>query len=153
MSGAFGSSTVQVSATLPTSTVSIGSLTLWLRARDAGGNWGAATALTVPTVGAGTVAVDDPTAMDFLATPNPNPSSGLATISFGLAQACEVKLELFDLAGRRVQTLISRVLTPGSHTATWNGRDRNGIFAGNGVYFVRLTTPSKVFHSRLVRLK
>ena len=96
--------------------------------------------------------MDDAAAVDFLATPSPNPSRGLATIRFGLARAGEVHLELFDLAGRRVQTLISSDLAPGPHAATWNGRDRQGNHVRNGVYFVRLTTPSKVFQTRLVRL-
>jgi hypothetical protein len=153
MSGAFGSTTVQASAGLETGSVLSGSMTLWLRGRDSAGNWGAATALTVPTAGSTTVSVDDVAAVDFLATPSPNPSRGLATIRFGLAKAGEVDLELFDVAGRRVQTLISSDLTPGPHTATWNGRDLHGNPVGSGVYLVRLTTPSRVFHSRLVRLR
>jgi flagellar hook assembly protein FlgD len=63
-----------------------------------------------------------------------------------------VNLELFDLEGRRVQTLIRSDVAPGSHAATWNGLDRHGNHVRNGVYFVRLTTPSKLFHTRLVRL-
>src|SRR4029453_8445589 len=58
MSGAFGSTTVQASAELGTAKVLSGSMTLWLRGRDAAGNWGAATTLTVPTVGSSTVSAD-----------------------------------------------------------------------------------------------
>jgi hypothetical protein len=153
MSGAFGSTIVQASAPLSTATVLTGSMTLWLRGRDGAGNWGAATKLVVPTTGSTTVSVDDVAAVDFLGTPSPNPSRGPATIHFGLARAGDVNLELFDVAGRRVQTLISSNLAPGPHTATWNGRDRLGNFVKNGVYLVRLTTPSKVFNTRLIRLQ
>jgi hypothetical protein len=116
MSGAFSSTTVQASAGLATGNVLSGSMTFWLRGRDSAGNWGAASKLTVPTTGSTTVSVDDVAAVDFLATPSPNPSRGLATIHFSLARAGEVNLELFDVAGRRVQTLISSDLTPGPHT-------------------------------------
>ena len=50
MSGAFGSTIVQASAALATENVlDAAAMTLWLRGADAAGNWGAATALTVPT--------------------------------------------------------------------------------------------------------
>jgi hypothetical protein len=155
MSGAFGSLTVQASAEFPTAAVPSKDIKVWLRGRDADGNWGAATTLAVPVAGS----IPDPPpphevpAVDFLATPSPNPSRDLATIHFGLARAGQVNLELFDVTGRRVQTLIKSALPPGPHTATWNGRDSNGNHVGNGVYFVRLTTPSKTFHGRLVRLQ
>ncbi|HET9325381.1 MAG TPA: FlgD immunoglobulin-like domain containing protein, partial [Candidatus Eisenbacteria bacterium] len=154
MSGAFGTPTVQASAALATDNVLSGTMTFWLRGRDAAGNWGAAVALPVPATGHSVVGVDDvATHVDFLATPSPNPSRAFATIRFGLAQAGEVNLELFDVAGRRVQTLISSKLAPGPHTATWNGRDRHGNHVKNGIYLVRLTTPSKTLHTRMVRLQ
>jgi hypothetical protein len=138
MSGTFGSATVQASAALTTDDVVTGSVTFWLRGRDGGGNWGAAVAYTVPAAGsAPIVAVDDVKAVDFLATPSPSPFRGLSTIRFGLAQSGEVRLELFDVAGRQVQTLVSGVLTPGPHVATWDGRDQRGNQVKNGIYFVR----------------
>jgi hypothetical protein len=153
MSGAFGGTTVQASSALPTNTLPAGNVKFWLRARDAGGNWGAATALTVTSTGGGTVAVEEPTAMDFLSTPSPNPSRELATIHFGLAHAGEVNLEVFDVTGRRVQTLIRTQLSPGPHSVTWNGRDERGSPVRNGVYFVRLTTAAKTLDTRMVRMQ
>ena len=153
MSGAFGSTTVQASAGLATANVLTGSMKLWLRGRDSAGNWGAATSLTVPTTGSTTVSVDDVAAVDFLATPSPNPFRGFSTIRFGLARSGEVRLELFDVAGRQIQTLVSGVQAPGPHVATWNGRDQHGNHVKNGVYFVRLTTPSKQLHARVIALK
>jgi hypothetical protein len=152
MSGAFGSTTVQASAALATDDVLTGSMTFWLRGRDGAGNWGTATALTVPASGSTTVSVDDVEAVDFLTTPSPNPFRRLSTIRFGLARAGEARLELFDVAGRHVQTLINGILAPGPHVAIWNGRDQHGNQVKTGVYFVRLTTPSKLFHARVVAL-
>jgi len=154
MTGAFGSMSVQASAALATNNLSTGNLQLWLRARDASGNWGAASTLTVPTTGsASATGVGDPIAVDFLATPSPNPFRGLSTIRFGLARACDVRLELFDVAGRQVQTLVSGAMAAGPHVAIWNGRDLSGNVVKNGVYFVRLTTPSKQWHTRVVALQ
>jgi hypothetical protein len=153
MSGAFGSVTVPASADLATDDVLSGTMTLWVRGRDAAGNWGTASALSVPTSGSTVVAVEEEQAIDFLAPPSPNPFLGLATIRFGLARAGEVRLELFDLAGRRVRTLASGVVSPGPHITTWDGRDQHGNHVRAGVYFVRLILPSRVFHSRVVALR
>jgi len=153
MSGAFGATTVPASAALATGEVLDGHMTLWVRGRDASGNWGAATALTVPTAGSTTLGVEGQEWVDFLATPSPNPFHGPVAIRFGLARAGEIRLELFDVAGRQVQTLASGSLAPGPHVARWNGRDRQGNEVRAGVYFVRLTTGSRVFHKRVVALK
>ena len=153
LSGAFGSTSVQATAALATGNVLSGSLTLWVRGRDASGNWGAASALTVPTAGSTTLGLEDAERVDFLATPSPNPFHDSAMIRFGLAQAGNARLELFDVAGRQVKTLASGILAPGPHAARWDGRDRDGNGVRTGVYFVRFTTPSRVFHSRVVLLR
>jgi len=153
MSGAFGTSSVPASAALATTSVLTGNMTLWLRSRDAAGNWGAATALTVPTAGSATVAVDEAARMDFLAMPNPNPFHGTLTIRFGLAREGQARLELFDVAGRQVQTLASGTLAPGPHVVRWDGRDHQGRDVHTGIYFVRFTTPSRVFLKRVVAVR
>jgi hypothetical protein len=67
----------------------------------------------------------DPTAVDFLADAESRIRSvGSRRFVFGLARACDVRLELFDVAGRQVQTLVSGAMSAGSHAAVWNGRDQ-----------------------------
>jgi hypothetical protein len=153
MTGPYGSPTVQASAPLETGDVLDGTRTYWVRGRDAAGNWSAATAVTVPTSGSTTVSGDEPAAVDFLAPPSPNPLRSSATIRFGLARAGEVRLELFDVSGRRVRTVASGVFGPGAHVAAWDGRDHQGHGVKSGVFFLRLTTPSRVFHDRVVVLR
>ncbi len=152
MSGTFGGSVVRASAALPTGNVSGGALTLWVRGRDAAGNWGSATALVVPTSGNGVTGAEAAPAVDFLAPPTPNPSRADATVRFGLARAGNARVELFDLSGRRVRTLVSGPLAAGPHATRWDGRDARGQAVGAGVYFVRLSTPARTFHARVVRL-
>jgi len=64
-----------------------------------------------------------------------------------------VRLELFDIAGRRVRTLAGGAMAPGPHSALWDGRDQHGQRVGAGVYFLRLTTPSRTFTARVAALK
>ena len=66
----------------------------------------------------------------------PNPTAGTATIRFGLAEAADVRLDVFDVLGRRVTTLADGPMTAGTHTA----RLDTGALA-SGTYVYRLTTP------------
>jgi len=130
--------------------VGTGQQTLWLRGRDTAGNWGTAYGFTVPSVAAGVVAVEDVPTVDFLAAPVPNPSRGAATLRFGLAREGAVRLELFDLAGRRVRTLAEGSRPAGTHVEAWDGRNERGTSVGAGIYFLRLVTPASTHHARVV---
>jgi hypothetical protein len=90
----------------------------------------------------GTVAVEDrglPRA-NVLYAPFPNPMQGMSsTIGFDLAQHAEIRLEVFDLNGRRVSALAEGAFAPGRYAFQWNGRDARGGTLGSGLYFVRLS--------------
>jgi len=60
-------------------------------------------------------------------------------------------LEVFDLSGRLVQTL-AVAAAAGDHTAEWNRRDRNGMDAAAGMYFIRLRAEPTVLHSKVLLL-
>jgi hypothetical protein len=112
-----------------------------------------AAAIDVLTSGTGTVSVVDAVAVDFLAPPSPNPFRGRASFRFGLARTGAVQLELYDVSGRRVRSLASGTLAAGEHFSAWDGRDQGGNAVKPGVYFARLTTPSRTFTTRLVSLE
>jgi hypothetical protein len=68
----------------------------------------------------------------------PNPSAGLVEVSFTLPAEKEVRVDIFDTAGRNVCCISDEVMCSGSHTVVWNGRDSSGSESGAGVYFVRI---------------
>lgn len=72
---------------------------------------------------------------------------------FGDAVAGLERLEIFDVRGRSVRTLLDREMTAGTHAAHWDGRDDGGNRLSSGVYFYRLTTPAgtKTRKMQLVR--
>jgi hypothetical protein len=72
----------------------------------------------------------------------PNPFNPSATVSFELAAPGWVKIEIYDLRGRVVRTLMSGNLTADRHAVTWDGRDERGRDVASGVYFFRLATPN-----------
>ena len=71
--------------------------------------------------------------------PMPNPLIGTSLVRFDLARGARVRLEVFDLTGRRVAELASRAFEPGGYSVRWNGRDDAGSAVGPGLYFVRLS--------------
>ncbi len=68
-----------------------------------------------------------------LLKPHPNPFNASTVASFELRDASEVRLAVYDLAGRLVDTIARGAFPPGLHTAQWNGTG----FA-SGMYFVRM---------------
>jgi hypothetical protein len=70
-----------------------------------------------------------------LYAPAPNPSRGRLTIRYSLAVQSQAKVELVDLGGRVVRTLVNSSQKPGRYSLCWNGMDSRGRLLANGVYF------------------
>jgi len=129
-----------------------GKRTLWVRARDASGNWGPAGSLGVTVAGPGGEDGGDGDFRNFLGQAVPNPTHGSSTIRFGLAEPGTVRLHIFDLQGRRVRTLVDDVLDPGEYSVSWDGRNESGLAAAAGIYFLQLSGPAGTYRAKLVRV-
>jgi len=68
----------------------------------------------------------------------PNPFNPETKISYCLPEACEVKLTIYNILGRKVKTLFEGYQNQGMKTLIWDGRDDQGQQLGSGVYFYRL---------------
>jgi hypothetical protein len=75
----------------------------------------------------------------------PNPFNARTVIAFDLQQAGSVRLDVVDVLGRSVRTILSADLAAGSHTVDWNGRARNGERAASGTYFARLRSAGRTW--------
>jgi hypothetical protein len=85
------------------------------------------------------------------AVPNPfNPSTELR---FELQAGARVELVLYDLAGRKVNTLLSEPRPAGEHAVTWDGRDDRGRRVASGTYLYQMRTGNYVETKRMVLLK
>jgi flagellar hook assembly protein FlgD len=79
-----------------------------------------------------------------------NPCSG--DVSFRVATpgaVARAKLQVFDLSGRLVRTLLDGRLD-GPRDIHWNGRDAHGSSVASGIYFVRLFADGDRVHRKLV---
>lgn len=74
--------------------------------------------------------------------PSPNPARGASTLAYSLPTAGNVRLQVFDVGGRLVKTVINGPSAPGPHLVVWDGRDRTGHPVANGVYFYSFHLPS-----------
>jgi hypothetical protein len=84
----------------------------------------------------------------------PNPFNPETTIQYALPEDAVVHLEVFDLLGRRVATLIDREeIHAGYRTVSWNGLTSNGQRAASGVYVYRLKAGGQVFAKKMILLK
>lgn len=83
----------------------------------------------------------------------PNPFNPSTVIRFALPEERLVRLEVFDLLGRRVTTLIEGMLEAGAHEATWNGRSADGTPVAGGTYVYRLTAGDEVRARTMVLMK
>ena len=83
----------------------------------------------------------------------PNPARGQVLLRFGLPRATDVRLEIFDVQGRRVRTLAAGRQEAGWHDLGWNGRGETGVQLSAGLYFVRLRAEGREFRQRLVWLE
>lgn len=85
-----------------------------------------------------------------LGPPVPNPFSAGTSLRLGLPEPAMVRAELYDLASRRVATLVRGRMSEGWHTLVWDGRSRDGSQAPAGIYLLRVTTGTRTFDRRLV---
>ena len=83
----------------------------------------------------------------------PNPFRRSTNVAFSVATAGPISLEVFDVGGRHVQTLVSEFRPAGRHTIAWDGVDDAGRPVSGGVYFVRLVGGGRIDREKIVFLK
>ena len=72
------------------------------------------------------------------AGPVPNPFNPRTELKFSIPRDASVSLNLYDVSGRLVRSLVSEHLESGHHSVPWNGRDDSGRAVASGTYFARL---------------
>jgi hypothetical protein len=68
----------------------------------------------------------------------PNPSRRGATIRFELADYSRTRLDVYDVSGDLVRTLVDELRGPGVYSVMWDRRDGSGSDVTSGTYFLRL---------------
>jgi hypothetical protein len=102
------------------------------------------------------VSVDDPqiTPIEFALHQNyPNPFNPETNIQFDVAEQSHVSVNVFNLVGQKVATLVNRTMDAGIYTIKWTGLNDKGSSLPSGMYFYEMKTSN--FHSikKLVLVK
>ena len=85
--------------------------------------------------------------------PNPLRAGSAGQVAFSLARAGRVRVEVIDLQGRVVRTLMEAQAEAGDHLAAWDGTDASGRRVAGGVYMIALTAPGTELGKKLVVLR
>ncbi len=83
----------------------------------------------------------------------PNPFNPSTTIRYDLKENAEVRLEIFNILGQKVRTLVNERQTAGSRSVIWEARNDIGEAVTSGVYFYRLQAGEFVETKKLLLLK
>jgi len=83
----------------------------------------------------------------------PNPFNLSTVIEFQLPRAADVKLEVFNILGQRLTTLVSGILAAGIYREAWNGKLESGRVAPSGIYFYRLRAGGESLIRKMALIK
>jgi N-acetylmuramoyl-L-alanine amidase len=83
----------------------------------------------------------------------PNPFNPTTTISFTLAKASNVRLEIFNIRGEKVRSLANEYFHSGYWTAVWDGKNDNGLSVPSGMYMYRMITGTGIQVKNMLLLK
>jgi hypothetical protein len=83
----------------------------------------------------------------------PNPFAGTTRISFSLARASQVRIDVVSVEGRLVRTLVNEYISPGVHHVDWDATNASGSKVAAGIYFYRVVTPDAAATRKMVFLK
>jgi|GEM_PF-1254655 len=83
----------------------------------------------------------------------PNPFNAKTVISFALPQESKVTLDIYNILGQKVRTLVDGTMPAGTYNQEWDGTDHNGMGVASGVYLYKLKADKFSRVDRMTLLK
>ncbi len=83
----------------------------------------------------------------------PNPFNPVTTIQFEINEPGKTRVDIFNLKGQLVNTLINKYYDVGVHRIKWDGKTAGGSQAGSGLYFYRVAINDKQQTRQMIMLK
>ena len=83
----------------------------------------------------------------------PNPFNPVTNIQFDLTQAGKTKIEIYNVKGQKVETLLDQELDAGVHNVVWSGKDDNGKRVTSGIYFYKVTVNKQEKIRKMIMIK
>lgn len=83
----------------------------------------------------------------------PNPFNPTTTIEFSVPYKDQVKVEIFDILGNKVATLVNKELEAGPQKLVWNGKSDNNMQVTSGVYIYKIVSGKSSVSKKMMLLK
>ncbi len=83
----------------------------------------------------------------------PNPFNPETTISFDVPQANNVSIDVYNIKGQKVKTLVNENMQAGRHSVVWNGKDSNNKQVASGVYFYKMKSGKYSKTKKMILMK
>jgi len=84
----------------------------------------------------------------------PNPFNPTTIISFSVAKTSSlVNLEIYNLKGQKIKTLVNEILSAGNHSIVWNGTDDKEKPVASGAYLYKMKTGNYVSTKKMILMK
>ncbi len=112
--------------------------------------YGGINVLEIEAVGTHELAIEEP---EIVLNNYPNPFNPSTTIRFSLKEDSDVILEIFNIKGQRVKTLVRERLKKGEHGLQWNGDDDRGEPVSSGVYLYRMQAGKHAVMQKMLMIK
>jgi len=93
--------------------------------------------------------IPEPIPNNFILLQNyPNPFNASTTIQYSLSEPSNIIITIYDIAGRKVETIIDGFITAGEHSVIWDADNYS-----SGIYFAHLKTERETSTRKIVLLK
>jgi hypothetical protein len=105
------------------------------------------------TVTFGTPEMMDIPLVSFLHDNYPNPFNPMTNFKYGVAMEGRISINVYDVRGRKVTTLLDEIIRPGTYTIVWDGTDSGGRRVSSGVYLARFKAADQTQVQRMTLVK
>jgi hypothetical protein len=83
----------------------------------------------------------------------PNPFNATTTLRFELPESADLQLNIYNVKGQLVRSLLHKQMPAGYHQIYWDGLDEQGRSLSSGIYLYRLCTPTYIKTKKMVLMK
>jgi len=89
----------------------------------------------------------------YLSENTPNPFNSATEISYGIAKDSDVRVDIFNIAGQKISTLVNDFQTSGRYTVKWDGKDEYGKTVATGTYFYSIKAGDFEMKKKMLYIK
>ncbi|MEA2096041.1 MAG: T9SS type A sorting domain-containing protein, partial [Candidatus Cloacimonadota bacterium] len=83
----------------------------------------------------------------------PNPFNPTTTISFSIEEAGHVSINIYNMKGQLVKTLVNENLDSAYHNVSWNGKDNSSKTVSSGIYFYKMKSSNYTSTKKMILMK